>query len=334
MGFSELEFLKDETGLEWDGERLCLYGALKEYPVFISDDPERREYLFTVFFKVRPDTEDALKKGITELLENMPKNCVLSRKDEVRCTALKFNAAPLYQENSFYLVRFLKDICSLGDKLELVPTVPDEKEREAAAPCIRAAAPKEKTREKKPKNAVIKGFDKYSVRGLFAALIGGGAMTVLGGIISAIDQSNVGGMLAGWSVGALIAAVVLADYWFLAKKIDIFGSIICCIITAAGCFISAHLGALRTLFYDVRDILDSSVTLNQTLANWSYYQVLFPDAAERFPIMLLQNYFSAILASVVFFTFYFNKHQNIMFGKRGDTLEEDEGEKKKTKKLR
>lgn len=334
MEFSELEFLKEETGLEWDGERLCLHGTLKDYPVFISDDPQKREYLLTVFFKVRPDTEDALKKGITKLLENMPKNCVLIRNDQTRYTSLRFNASTLYQENSFYLTQFLRDICLLGDSLELVPTEPDEKEREEAAPYIKVNAPMKKKKEKRSKNTIIKGFDKYSIRGLFAALIGGGAMTVVGGMISAIDQSNVGGMLAGWAVGALIAAVVLADYLFLAKKIDIFGSIVCCVITGVCCFIAAHLGALRRLFYDVRNMLDGSVTLNQTLSNWSYYQVLFPDAAERFPIMLLQNYFSAILASIVFFTFYFNKHQNLMFGKRGDTLEEDESKKKKSKKLR
>ncbi len=328
MSFSELKFLKDDLGLDWDDNRLCLYGSVLDYPVFVFDDSEKREYVVASFYKVRVDVEDAFKKGITDLLEDMPKNCVIGRTDEVRYTLLRFNASLLYQENSVYLVRFVNKLCALANTLELVPVTPEEKEKKMAAPQKTVTAPKEEKPVKKSKNAVLKGFDKHSIRGLFGAVIGGAAMTVICSIVTAINPSNMGALIASWVAGALIAAVVLADYWFFAKKIDIFGSIACSLITAVCCFVTADFGTLRGLCLAMRN-LDPSVTMSQTMENWSYYQVLFPEVTDRFTLMLVQNYFSAILASILFFTLYFRKHQGVMFGKRKEVLEEIEVKKKK-----
>lgn len=328
MSFSELKFLKEDLGLDWDDNRLCLYGSVLDYPVFVFDDSEKREYVVSSFHKVRADIEDDFKKGITDLLEDMPKNCVMGRVDEVRYTLLRFNASLLYQENSVYLVQFVKKLCALANTLELVPVTPEEKEKEMAAPQKPVTAPKEKKPFKKSKNAVLKGFDKHSIRGLFGAVIGGVAMTIICGIVTAINPSNAGALIASWVAGALISAVVLADYWLFAKKIDIFGSIACSVITAVCCFVTADFGTLRGLCLAMRN-LDSTVTMSQTMENWSYYQVLFPEVTDRFTLMLVQNYFSAILASVLFFTLYFRKHQGVMFGKRKEVLEEVEVKKKK-----
>lgn len=328
MGFSELEFLKEDLGLDWDGDRLCLYGSFSDYPVFVTDDPQNREYIVTAFYKVRTDVEDAFKNAVSLLLKDMPKNCVMGRIDEVRYTSLRFNASLLYQENSVYLVRFVKKLCLLANRMDLVPIIPDEKERAAFATQKNITAPKAEKSAKRSKNAVLKGCDKYSIRGLFGAAVGGVAMTVIFAIVTAIDPSNTGAMIASWVAGALIAAVVLADYWFLAKKIDIFGSIACSLITAVCCFATADMGTLRGLCLAMRK-LDSSVTIHQAMENWSYYQVFFPEATDRFPFMLLKNYFSAIIASIIFFTLYFRSHQGIMFGKGSEILEEDNGKKKR-----
>ncbi|MDE7280350.1 MAG: hypothetical protein K2N36_01235 [Ruminiclostridium sp.] len=331
MGFSELEFLKDETGLDWDGEKLCLSGVLKDYPLFVFDRADKREYAVVLFCKVRPDVEDRFKKGITELLSAMPKNCVAGRTDEVRYTSVRFNAALLYQENSIYLARFAEGLCGLAESLDLVPVTPDQKEREIFARQETANSP-QKNDQKKPvkssKNAVLKGFDKNSLKGLFGAVVGGAAMTVIAAIVTANDPSNVGAMIAGWAAGALIAAVVLADYRFFAKKIDIFGSVVCSLITAVCCFTAADLGTLRALYLAMRTI-DFSATLNSTMANWSYYAVLFPEVTDRFPLMLIQNFLSAIAASVLFFTLYFRKFQGVMFGRGREVLDIEPDKKKK-----
>ncbi|HBH94853.1 MAG TPA: hypothetical protein DDX91_03820 [Ruminococcaceae bacterium] len=332
MGFSELELLKEDLGLDWDGDRLCLFGSILGYPVFIADNPKKREYTVTAFYKVRTDTEDALKSNITLLLDAMPKNCVTGRTDERRYTSLRFNAALLYQENSIYLVHFVNELCLLANKLDLVPVTPEEREKEALAPFSTPLPEKEEKPVKRSKKAILKGFDKHSIKGLFGAAVGGGAMTVISAIVTAIGPSDTGAMIAGWAAGALIAVIVLADYWFFAKKIDIFGSIACSLITAICCFAAADTGTLRSLCLAMRR-LDPSVTINQTMENWSYYQIFFPEATDRFSLMLVQNYLSAILASVVFFTLYFRKHQGIMFGKSSEVFEE-EGGKKKMKPLK
>lgn len=328
MAFSELEFLKDDFGLAWDSEKLCLYGSLNDYFVFVYDNSDIREYVVTIFYKVRSDVEESLKKEVTGLLNNMPKNSVVGRKDEVRYTSVRFNAAQLYQEKSVYLAQFVKELCNLANRLELVPIAPDEKERDMAAPPKAVIAPTEKKPVKKPKNAILKGFDKYSVKGLFGALAGGLAMTVIAASVTAINPSNTGAYIASLVAGALIAAVVLADYLFFAKKIDIFGAIVCSLITIVCCFAAADFGTLRGLYLAMRNIAPE-VTLNMTMENWSYYQIFFPEVTDRFTLMLVQNYLSAILASVLFFTLYFRVHQGVMFGKGREVLDENKARKKK-----
>lgn len=327
MGFSELEFLKDEIGLHWDGERLCLWGVLKDYPVFVFDRSDKREYNLVLFCKVRADVEEPFKKGITELLAAMPKNCVVGRTDETRYTSVRLNAALLYQENSVYLARFVDGLCGLAESLDLVPVTPDEKEREIFS---RQAdeTPTEKKPVKNSKNAVLKGFDKNSLKGFFGAVVGGAAMTVIAAIVTAINPANVGAMIAGWAAGALIAAVVLADYLFFARKIDIFGSVACSVITAVCCFTAADLGTLRGLYLAMRTI-DFSATLTSTMANWSYYAVLFPEVTDRFSLLLIQNFLSAVGGSVLFFTIYFRKNQGVMFGRGREILDDDPQKKKK-----
>lgn len=339
MGFSELEFLKGDMGLNWDGEGSCLYGVLRDYPVFVYDDSDNREYTVAVFCKDRVDAEESFKKGITDLLSSMPKNCVLGRTDEVRFISVRFNAALLYQENSVYLTRFVKELCELADSLDLEPVLPEQREKEAFShrnPEKEAFsqqknvnAPTEKKYVKNPKKAILKGFDKYSLKGFFGAAIGGAAMTVISAIVTAVNPSNVGAMIASWAAGAFIACIVLADYRFFAKKIDIFGAVTSSLITAVCCFAAADFATLRGLYLAMRS-LDSSVTIRSAMENWSYYSVLFPSVTDRFTLLLIQNYFSAIIASVLFFTLYFGRHQGVMFGRGGEVLDEntDSGKRK------
>lgn len=323
MSFSELWEISDETGLSRSEEDLCLYGNLNDYPVYIKDDPDTHEYLLTIFCRVNSSAETQLKDGINRLLEALPKNAVIGRKNELKYQQIKFNAALLYQENAYLLSDFVKAVCKLADSLDLLPEQPD---MSVALPKPEEKPPK----VKKPKNAVSKKFDKYSIRGFLGALIGGIAITVLSSMIADSSPSNIGGMLAGWAAGAFIALIVLADYTFFAKKLDIFGTITCSAITAVSCFFSGYLTVLRSLANHMR-ALDPSVTVADAMRNWSYYQLLLPSVTADFPIVLLKNYFVAIVASVLFYTLYFRRHQAIMYSEGGDIMP-DETEKKKKKK--
>lgn len=324
MSFSELWEICDEIGLSRNEEGLYLYGSLNEYPVFIKDDPDAHEYLLTVFCRVHPAAESALTDGINRLLDKLPKNAVIGRKNELKYQQIKFNAALLYQENGVLLSDFVKSLCLLSDSLDLLPEQAD----------MNIALPKceeKHAKVKKPKNAVSKKFDKYSLRGFFGALIGGAAITVLSSMIADSGPSNIGGMLASWAAGAFIALIVLADYTFFAKKLDVFGTITCSAITAVSCFLSGYLTVLRSLANHMR-ALEPSVTIGDAMRNWSYYQLLLPSVTSDFPIVLLKNYFVAIVASVLFYTLYFRRHQAIMYSEGGEIMP-DETEKKKKKKI-
>lgn len=321
MSFSELWKICDEIGLNRNEEELFLYGSLNDYPVYLKDSPDEHEYLLTVFCRINSSAETDLTEGINRLLERLPKNAVIGRKNELKYQQIKFNAALLYQENSTLLADFVKSLCLLADSLELLPEQPDTN---IALPKSEVKPPK----TKKPKNAVSKKFDKYSIRGLIGALIGGIAITILSSMIADSSPSNIGGMLAGWAAGAFIALIVLADYTLFAKKLDVFGTLSCSAITAVSCFFSGYLTVLRTLTNHMR-ALDPSVTVNDTLRNWSYYQILLPSATDDFPIVLLKNFFSAIVASALFYTFYFRRHQAIMYSEGGDIMPDETQKKKK-----
>ncbi len=332
MSFSELKALAPQTGLEWYGDNVCLKGSIRDYPVYIADRGECREYLLTVFCRVRADAEDLFTAKINLLLEDMPKNCVVGRKNELNFQQIRFNADFLYQENLGLLGDFVLNMCKAADGFELLPT---EADTVLALPKTESVPPKKGKSgsvsvKEKPKNAVSKGFDKYSLRGLFGALIGGAAMAVVSSTMADKDPTDIGALLSSWAAGALIALVTLADYSFLAKKIDIFGTIACSLITLFSCFFCSIFGILRIMTDTVRT-LDPSAGFMDSALNWQYYAQLFPDIPGYFLSLIVKNLFMALTASVIFYTFYYRRHQDIMYSDGTDILT-DEGEKKKKKK--
>lgn len=325
MNFSELKALTFDTGLSWDDGQLCLFGSIKDYPVYIADLQNSREYLLTVFCKTRADIEQPLADGINKLLDDMPKNCVNGRKNELNYQQIKFNAAMLYQENGQLLSDFTLKLCALLNSLDVLPLPSDP------APAV---PPKQEStkpdRAKKPKNAVSKGFDRYSLKGLIGALLGGAAMAVISSTLADNNPENTGAMIAGWAAGALIALITLADYSFLAKKMDIFGTIACSLISAASCFLCSVFGIMRIMTHTVKS-LDASVTFNDTMRNWQAYSVLFPDVPGYIVTLLIKNFFTAFVASIIFYLFYYRRHQSIMYDD-GEEFITNEDKKSKAKK--
>lgn len=319
MGFSELEKLSGEMGLDWDSERLLLHGRIKDYSVYIADNPDTMEYMLTVFCRVRSGFDSAVTEGINILLEGMPKNCVTGRKNELKYQQIKFSAVKLYQENLPMLIKFTESLCTLLDGFDLLPEEPQEetalfpKEEEKAAPIS--------------KKAVSKKFDKYSVRGLLGALVGAAAMTVIASILVCVPTENIGAMLCTWAAGGLIALMVLFDYSLLAKKMDIFGTLACTFITVLSCFFAALLG-LRNI---IPKLYNSTVTVKELLLDWRLYIKLFPDLQSNFIIFTAKLFISALAFSIIFYIFYYRRHQSIMYAEGGDYLEEEEVKKKKRK---
>ena len=314
MSFSELKLIAADTGLDWNESRLALCGVLYDYPVVIADIPARREYLLTVFCKVRDDVDKAITEGITELLDKLPANCVVGRVNQLRCQQLRLNASLLYQENLSYLAELVGALTELLNGFDLVPEPLDEK---IAFPAEKPAASPVK-KQVRPKDYVSKRFDKYSVRGFIGALLGAAAMTVLSAYIS-VDSGGIGSMLSSWACGALIALVTLADYRFLARKMDVFGTLSCSVLTALGCAFGAVWKTVNDVLFYAR-LLDHSASVRSVLNNWSLYQLLFPNATENFPITLIKFLFTAVVASVGFYVIYYRRHSAIMYSEDGDFI--------------
>lgn len=315
MSFSELKLIAADTGLDWDESRLALRGVLYDYPIAVADIPARREYLLTVFCKVREDVDKALASGITALLDKLPANCVVGRVNGLRYQQLRFNASLLYQENLSYLAELVGALTELLDGFDLVPTALEE---EIAFPAFPDKKPAEK-KQVRPKDSVSKRFDKYSVRGFIGAVLGAAAMTALSSLIDMSEGGNVGSAAASWLFGGLIAFVTLMDYRFLARKMDVFGTLSCTLLTAAACFTGAAWNTVNSVVERAK-LIDAHASVNSVLANRGLYRLLFPGAEADFPITLVKFLFSAVVASALFYTVYYRRHSAIMYSEDGDFI--------------
>lgn len=314
MSFSELKLISAETGLDWNENRLALCGVLNDYPIVIADIPQRHEYLLTVFCRVRSDIDKALTSEITRLLNRLPTNCVTGRVNELRYQQLRLNAGMLYQENLSYLAELVK---ALGELLNSFDLVPERLEERIAFPTDKPS-PAPAKKQVRPKGYVSKGFDRYSIFGFIGAAIGAAAMTVLSAYITS-KGNGIGSMLSGWFCGALIAFVTLMDYRFLARKMDVFGTLSCSALTVLGCILGAVWKTVNVVLSYARRI-DASASVRSVLNNWSLYQLLFPNATEDFPVTLIQFLFTGAVASAAFYIVYYSRHSAIMYSEDGDFI--------------
>ena len=314
MSFSELKLIAADTGLDWDESRLALSGVVYDYPIVIADIPARREYLLTVFCRVRSDVDKPVTSGITALLDKLPGNCVLGRENRLRYQQLRFNANLLYQENLSYLAELVSELAELLNGFELVPEPLDEA---IAFPAAKTEFSSKK--QARPKDCVSKRFDKYSVRGFIGAVLGAAAMTALSSLIDMSEGGNIGSMAASWLFGGLIAFVTLMDYRFLARKMDVFGTLSCSALTLSACFAGAAWNTANSLVEKAK-LIDPNATLNSVLANRDLYLLLFPDAESDFPLTLVKFLFSAAVASALFYTVYYSRHSAIMYSEDGDFI--------------
>lgn len=315
MSFSELKLISAATGLDWDESRLALHGVIYDYPIVIADIPAKREYLLTVFCRIKSNLDGEVTSGITALLDKLPPNCVIGRKNELACQQLRLNAALLYQENISYLTELITGLPKLLSAFKLTPEALDEKIAFPPAAPEAAKPPK----APRPKDSVSKRFDKYSVRGFIGALAGAAAMTALSSLIDVGKTSGTAGQMAGWIFGGLIAVVILMDYRFLARKMDIFGTLSCSLLTAAACVLGAAWNTLNIVVDRVK-LIDAHASIRSVIANWKLYSLLFPNIAEEFPLTLIKFLFTALAASALFYTVYYSRHSAIMYSEDGEFI--------------
>ena len=315
MSFSELKLIAADTGLDWNESRLALCGVLYDYPIVIADIPAKREYLLTVFCRVRDDIDREVTGGITALLDRLPANCVIGRVNELRYQQLRLNANLLYQENLSYLAELVKPLAELLNGFDLAAEQPDEK---IAFPPFPDKKPPAK-KQARPKGYVSKRFDKYSIRGFIGAFIGAVAMTALSSLVDMGEGEGIGSMAASGVFGGLIALVTLMDYRFLARKMDVFGTLSCSLLTALACFLGAAWNTVNAVARRAA-VIDPHASVNGVLKNWDLYQLLFPNSAEDFPLILIKFLFTAFIATALFYTVYYNRHSAIMYSEDGDFI--------------
>lgn len=300
--FTELSGITEESGLSFDGEnRLC--GYIGSYGTVVSDIPGNGIYRVDMFFSpgCPPELHSERKAAVTELVnslaESLPKNTVISQScadDHVR---VDLNRYSLLQENIIYLTEFLDKLADglggimpKGDEYKLLYDI----EPEPAA--------------KVPEGAVrVKlGFDGRSVLGILGALLGAAAMVVIAVLtVNADLEINTFELkfeVSTYILSAITAAVVFADYRFIARKLDACGVIVCPLLTLGAVVLSG---------------LGSGVRACAKFAEVSFMDALrgFPEYLERYEVIgsfifgyITRGLIFAVVACIAVYIFYFSRH--------------------------
>lgn len=336
MSYSELKNIQTEA-LSFSEADCALYGELCGFPAAISDCSRQHAYTVTIFAKVPVTAEKETSAFINELAERLPKNAVKSQKSELNYLQVVFSSVQLFEETPL-LLDFAE---SLGAFLR-------EKGFAAAALDKKVCLPKGEKKQEKPEKSSDSSepsmrFDRRSVYGLIGAVIGAVACFIIMGfavqlslsaeeaepavtsaenaaeeIIPQIEINNTGNIgteLVSWLFGGIVAAVILMDYRFFAKKTDIFGMVSCTLLTLASVFSGTILCGVRTL-YSICGAAGIKTNLFMIMGNIDYYNGLFPEVGANLGYLLLKSLASAILASAVYYVWYFRKYPGVMYQKK------------------
>ena len=300
MNFSELKFAAEDTGLSFDEGRSSLIGSKRNFGVIVSDGSDSYEVLF--FADCPYKKENEIRDIINSLSEGLPKNTIMSQSCEVNFVAVSLDKRQLLQENLCYLVEFLDKLSCELEGLSLngtEPVFPTEK---------KAVKPEQEL----PKNAVkVKlSFDMRSLFGLFGAVIGAFAISVIAILLSdASAEAQLFGLrveVSAYILSAAATALIFSDYRFLARKLDPCGIIACPVLSVLSVIFSG-LGA------GVKAVCAlSGAVAGEVIADFSGYLSRY-DIADKF----IAGYISrgiilAVLASIIICLLYFRKHPEEM----------------------
>ncbi|MGN0656272.1 MAG: hypothetical protein ACI4KR_05725 [Ruminiclostridium sp.] len=300
MNFSELKFAAEDTGLSFDESRNALIGSLRDFGVIVSDRSDSYEVLF--FAECPYKKEKEIRDIINSLSESLPKNTIISQSCQLNFAAVSLDKRQLLQENLCYLVEFLdklsrelEALCLTGTK----PVFPTEKRTE-------------KQEQELPKNAVkVKlGFDMRSLFGLFGAILGAAAITVIAILLSNVTaEAQIFGLrveISAYIISALAAALIFSDYRFLAKKLDPCGIIACPVLSVLSVIFSGLGSGIKAV------CALSGAGTAEVISRFSEYLESY-EVADKFIVgYISRGIILAVLASLIICLVYFRKHPEEM----------------------
>lgn len=296
--FSELKNICEDTGLGFSDEHSALYGKKNGFGVTVTDTDDIYE---VKVFCVRPfDLEEQISALVSDVGESLPKNTVKSLSLEASFVCLRLEKSCLLQENIVYLIGALDKLTSgLG-----------ELEAEGSEPYLPVVKRTGRELPAKKEMKIKLGFDMRSVIGLFGALIGAAAMTVIAVLIVNVRfEINTFGLafeVSTYVLSAATVAVIFADYRFLAKKLDACGVIACPVLSVIS-VILAGLGAGVKVYSQALDI-----PFMAALRTYSDYLSKEQDIDRFVAGYITRGLVLAVIASIVVCIWYFRRHPDEM----------------------
>ncbi len=304
MNFSELKFAAEDTGLSFDESRNTLIGSMRDFGVIVSDRSDSYEVLF--FADCPYKKENEIRDIINSLSESLPKNTIISQSCEVNFVAVSLDKRQLLQENLCYLVEFLDKLSRELESLSLKgtePVFPAEKRSEKQT---------DKSEQELPKNAVKISlrFDMRSLFGLFGAVLGAFAITVIAILLSNVTaEAQLFGLrveISAYILSALAAALIFSDYRFLAKKLDPCGIIACPVLSVLSVIFSGLGAGIKAV------CALSGAGAADVISDFSGYLSRY-DIADKFIVgYISRGIILAVLASLIICLVYFRKHPEEM----------------------
>ncbi|MGN0577673.1 MAG: hypothetical protein ACI4J4_03530 [Ruminiclostridium sp.] len=300
MNFSELKFAAEDTGLSFDESRNALIGSIRNFGVIVSDRSDSYEVLFFADCPYKKETE--IRDIINSLSESLPKNTIISQSCQLNFVAVSLDKRQLLQENLCYLVEFLDKLSRELEAMSLKGT----------KPVFPAEKRTEKQEQELPKNAVkIKlGFDMRSLFGLFGAVLGAFAITVIAILLSNVTaEAQLFGLrveVSAYIISALAAALIFSDYRFLAKKLDPCGIIVCPVLSVLSVIFSGLGSGIKAM------CALSGAGAAEIISDFSGYLSRY-DIADKFIVgYISRGIILAVLASLIICLVYFRKHPEEM----------------------
>lgn len=297
--FTELSGITEETGLSFDGESR-LYGYIETVGIVVSDIADKGEYRIDMFVSANcaaPENAGRITPLVNSLAEGLPKNTVMSQSCADRYIRVVLNKYELLQENIVYLTEFLRKLAFGIEELGFEGD--DYKVLYDIEPKSDAELPKDAVRIKL-------GFDLRSMAGAVGAVIGAAAMVVIAILtVNADIEITAFGLrfeISTYILSALTAIVVFADYSFIARKLDAFGSVICPVLVCAAVVLSGFGTSVKAC------ARAEQISFMQALRTLPELLMKYPDVESFMFGYITRGLVLAAVACVFIYIFYFSRH--------------------------
>ena len=294
--FTELGGITQETGLAFDGVSR-LYGSKRGYGTVVTDIEAEGSYRVEMFCDMGSARESEISALITELAESLPKNTLTAQSCEWGYVLAVLNKYSLLQENVEYLIEFLDKLAdglaSLGVQGREYRLLGEDK------PAAAEPAPKGAVRVKL-------GFDLRSILGILGALLGALAMVVVAVLtVNADFEINTLELrfeISTYILSGLTAAVVFADYRFIARKLDPCGVIVCPLFTVSAVILSGLGAGVRAC------ARFAEVPFLQALRGFPGYLEAYESVGSFMFGYITRGLVLAVIACILIYIFYFSRH--------------------------